>query len=229
MFVCIDPGHAASTPGKRSFDEALREYEFNRDVAKRLKKHLERHGVKTMFSCDLDTPKDISLSERCKTANNAKADLFVSIHANAFGTAWNDANGWEIFYCKGSSRGKILAECIQKESIPFLSLRNRGIKTDGLYVTKHTKMPAVLVEHGFYSNYSEMQLLLSDEFREKCAVADAKGILAYGGIEWIDNTANKDDVEIIKDKIGLEQQTIEYLQAYKYGKELIAKIAKAVK
>lgn len=229
MLICIDPGHCEQTAGKRSFDGQLREYEFNRNVAKRLKKHLERHGIKTMYSCDIDTPKDTSLGTRCRTANNAKADLFVSIHANAYGTSWNDANGWEIFYCKGSSRGKILAECIQRESIPFLGLKNRGIKTDGLYVTKHTKMPAVLIEHGFYSNYSEMQLLLTDEFREKCAVADAKGILSYLGIAWTDNTANNDDIEIIKNKIGLEQQTIEYLQAYKYGKELIQKIANAVK
>lgn len=229
MLICIDAGHGEQTPGKRSFDDALREYEFNRDVAKRLKKHLERHGIKTLYSCDIETPKDISLGNRCKTANNAKADLFVSIHANAFGTAWNDANGWEIFYCKGSTKGAQLAEFIKKESIPFLGLKNRGIKTNSLYVTKHTKMPAVLIEHGFYSNYSEMQLLLTDKFREKCAIADAKGILAYLGIPWIDNTANNDDVEIIKNKIGLEQQTIEYLQAYKYGKELIKKIANAVK
>lgn len=229
MLVCIDPGHYENEAGKRSFDGQLREYEFNRDVAKRLKKHLERHGVKTMYSCDIDVKTRISPLERCKTANKAQADLFVSIHANAFGTAWNDANGWEIFYHKGSSRGKILAECIQKESIPFLGLRDRGLKTNPFTVTKHTNMPAVLIEHGFYSNYSEMQLLLTDEFREKCAIADAKGILSYLGIAWIDNTANNDDIEIIKNKIGLEQQTIEYLQAYKYGKELIQKIANAVK
>lgn len=232
MLICIDAGHAKNTAGKRSFDGALLEYEFNRDVAKRLKIHLERHGIKTMFSCDLDTEKDISLSTRCSTANNAKADLFISIHANAYGKTWNSANGWEIFYCEGSTNGKRLAECIQAESIPFLGLRDRGIKTNSLYVTKHTTMPAVLVEHGFYTYYSEMQLLLTAEFREKCAVADAKGLLKYLGIAWIENTAetaNNDDIEVIKNKIGLEQQTIEYLQAYKYGKELIEKIANAVK
>lgn len=232
MLICIDAGHAKNTAGKRSFDGSLLEYEFNRDVAKRLKNHLERHGIKTMFSCDLETEKDISLGTRCKTANNAKADLFISIHANAYGKEWNSANGWEAFYFKGSSTGKKLAECIQAESIPFLGLRNRGIKTDSLYVTKHTKMPAVLVEHGFYTNYTEMQTLRTSAFREKCAIADAKGILSYLGMPWKETTAetaNNDDIAIIKNKIGLEQQTIEYLQAYKYGAELIRKIANAVK
>lgn len=189
MKVCIDAGHAKNTPGKRSFDSSLLEYEFNRDIAKRLKYHLERHGVKTMYSCDIETATDISLSSRCKTANDAKADLFVSIHANAFGTDWNTANGWEIFIYKGSTKGKALAEAIRKESISLLGLKDRGIKSDSLYVTGNTNMPAVLIEHGFYTNKEECAKLKDTNFREKCAIADAKGILAYFGIAWLDEKA----------------------------------------
>lgn len=184
MLVCIDAGHAENTAGKRSFDGSLREYEFNRSVAKKLKYHLERHGVKTIFSCDLDTPVDISLAKRCAVANNAKADLLVSIHANAHTT--KTANGWEIFHCKGSTEGAKLAEAIRKESISLLGLKDRGVKTDSLYMTKHTKMTAVLIEHGFYTNDKELALLKSDDFREKCALADARGILNYLGMKWID-------------------------------------------
>ena len=75
--ICIDPGHAASTAGKRSPDGSLREYEFNRAVARRLAYHLERHGIKTMYSCDIDLEADASLDSRCKAANNAGADLFI--------------------------------------------------------------------------------------------------------------------------------------------------------
>ena len=45
LVVCIDPGHGVTTGGKRSPDESLREYEFNRDVAYRLKALLEAQGV----------------------------------------------------------------------------------------------------------------------------------------------------------------------------------------
>ena len=193
--VCIDPGHAKNTPGKRSFDGSLREYEFNREVALWLKYHLERHGVKTMYSCNVETDTDVSLSARCKTANNAKADLFVSIHANAFGITWNSANGWEVFTYKGSAKGKKLAESIRKESIALLKLKDRGIKTDSLYVTKHTKMPAVLIEHGFYTNKEECAKLKDTEFRKKCAVADAKGILAYLGMPWKEEAAESTKTE----------------------------------
>ena len=209
MKVCIDPGHAKNTLGKRSFDEKLLEYEFNRVVASLLKSQLERHGVKTMYSCDIETATDISLANRCKAANDAKADLFVSIHANAFGTTWNSANGWEIFTYKGSVNGKKLAEAIRKESIALLKLKDRGIKTDSLYVTKHTKMPAVLIEHGFYTNKEECEKLKSAEFRKKCAIADAKGILAYLGMAWKEESTETKKWYIRVEHFSTEQQAKE--------------------
>ena len=242
MLVCIDPGHAQSTAGKRSFDGSLREYEFNRVVALWLKYHLERHGVKTIYSCDVNTTKDISLTERCRTANNAKADLFISIHANAYGATWNSANGWEIFHHKNSTKGKRLAEAIHKAAVPvtknnvrtlqFLDLTDRGIKTADFTVLTKTSMPSVLIEHGFYTNTEECAKLKSIEFRKKCAIADAKGILNYLGIAWKEDTAETEinnEIAILKNKVGLTDETIKYLQTYKYGTELIHKIAKAVK
>ena len=232
MLVCIDPGHAQSTAGKRSFDGSLREYEFNRVVALWLKYHLERHGVKTIYSCDVNTTKDISLTERCRTENNATADLFISIHANAHGLTWNRANGWEIYHHENSANGKRLAEAIRKTSILALGLRDRGIKTNTFTVLTKTAMPSVLIEHGFYTNIEECAKLKSLEFRKKCAIADAKGILNYLGIAWKEDgaeTAINDEISTLKNKIGLADETIEYLRAYKYGAELIHKIAKAVK
>ena len=191
MKVCIDAGHAKNTAGKRSPDGTLREYEFNRYVAKRLKYHLERHGVQTLYSCDIETDVDISLSERCALANSSGADVFVSIHANAHGNGaeWTSGNGWEIFIYKGSTKGKAIAEAIRKESISLLGLKDRGVKTDSLYVTGNTNMPAVLIEHGFYTHKEECAKLKDSAFREKCAIADAKGILAYLGIAWLDEKA----------------------------------------
>lgn len=202
MSVCIDAGHSKNTAGKRSFDGTLREYEFNRAVAKRLKYHLERHGVKTIYSCDLDTPEDVSLTTRCKTANREKVDLFVSIHANAYGTDWNSANGWEIYHAENSTKGKALAEAIHKESVPFLGLRDRGIKTNDFAVLIKTTMPAVLIEHGFYTNAEECAKLKDTEFREKCAIADAKGILNYLGIVWVEETPKDTSGKLYRVQVG---------------------------
>lgn len=181
--ICLDPGHAASTAGKRSFDGTLREFEFNRAVAKRLGYHLRRHGIKTMYSCDIEQEIDVNVVERCSAANTAKADLFISIHANAYGTDWNSANGWEIYYTKGSEMGKKIAEAIHAQSIK-LGLTDRGIKTGDWYVIKYTNMPAVLIEHEFMTNKETVEKLKSQEWREKWAVADAKGTLDHLGIPW---------------------------------------------
>ncbi len=92
-------------------------------------------------------------------------------------------------------------------------------------------MPAVLIEHGFYTNKEECTKLKSIEFRKKCAIADAKGILNYLGIAWVEDEAEiqkNNEIETLKNKVGLADETIEYLQAYKYGAELVHKIAKAV-
>lgn len=180
--ICIDAGHGANTAGKRSPDGMLLEYEFNRDVARRLKDILVRHGVEVVLTCGDDY--DIPLQQRCDIANQLKVDYFISIHANAFGTDWNDAKGWEIYVVAKGGRAEELAEAIHEYSIAELGLKDRGVKTANFYVLRNTNMPAVLIEHGFYTNKAECELLKDSDFRQKCAVADAKGILDFLDINY---------------------------------------------
>lgn len=188
MKICIDAGHCKLTPGKRAFDGSFFEWEFNYDVSNRIVKHLDRHKIVSYVQYVENSNPKAELNTRIKNINIAKPDLIVSIHANAFGTSWNSANGWEIFCSEPSnknSKGTKLAELIQKHS-KALGLANRGIKNAhgvaGIVVS--TKSPAVLIEHGFYTNQTELAKLKSNSFREQCAIADAKGILEYLGIEW---------------------------------------------
>lgn len=180
--VCIDPGHGKTTPGKRAFDESFFEYEFNRDVSWRLRKILVNQGLNAFLTAPFD--EDVSLQTRCDIEDLMGADIFVSIHANAYGSDWNDANGWGVFHHTGSAKGRDLALCVQVESIPYLGLRDRGVKPENFFVLKNTKSPAILIEHGFFTNRNELAILKISEFREKCAVADAKGVMRYFGLEW---------------------------------------------
>lgn len=189
MKICIDSGHCRLTPGKRSFDESFFEYEFNYDISNRIKQHLERHGLDVWVQYIENAAPRVELNKRITTVNENKPYLLISIHANAYGKDWNKANGWEI-YCYApenkSKEGTKLAYAIHDYSIKMLRLRDRGIKdAKGVagIVTK-TTCPAVLIEHGFYTNKEELKKLKNDEFREKCAIADAKGILQYLGIRW---------------------------------------------
>ncbi|MHC1722584.1 MAG: N-acetylmuramoyl-L-alanine amidase [Aminipila sp.] len=180
LVVVLDPGHGEATAGKRSPDGSLREYEFNRAVANKMKNILEAQGVEVILTANDDS--DPSLSERCEKANTSDADIFVSIHANAFGNGseWTSANGWEMYYFQGSVLGKQLAQAISDSNFPQIGIYNRGIKTtSNLYVIKNTYIPAVLIEHGFFTNAKEVELLKSDEWRDRAASYNAEGIMKF--------------------------------------------------
>lgn len=178
LVVMIDPGHGITTAGKRSFDESLMEYEFNRDVANRLGTILEANGIEVKYT--VTSNDDVSLKDRCAISNASDADIFVSIHANAFGTTdWNKINGWETYIYREGGYAEELAKEIEKASIPSLGLANRGVKDSDFYVVKYTNVPAVLIEHGFYTNLEELEKLKSSEFRQQLAEADAEGIINF--------------------------------------------------
>ncbi|HXH24448.1 MAG TPA: N-acetylmuramoyl-L-alanine amidase, partial [Vicinamibacterales bacterium] len=79
--VVIDPGHGGDDAGVRAAG-GLDEKELTLDVARRLRGLLEaRLGLRVLLTRDDD--RTLGLDERAAVANNNKADLFVSLHANA--------------------------------------------------------------------------------------------------------------------------------------------------
>ena len=185
MKIAIDDGHGMETAGKRtpafSDGSVMRENEFNRAVVAYLHDELIRNGFSVVLTAPEDT--DTSLATRVQRANDAHADYFISVHANAFGNGWNDANGVESFvYAQNDAKTTGLARCIQHELIQATGLRDRGVKENPtLYVLRKTTMPAVLCECGFMTNAAEAKLLKSDAYRKKCATSICKGICAFVG------------------------------------------------
>lgn len=79
--VVIDPGHGGADNGVKGASGAL-EKDITLDVARRLKGAIEsRLGLRVLLTRDAD--RDVPIDERSALANNNKADLFVSLHANA--------------------------------------------------------------------------------------------------------------------------------------------------
>lgn len=112
-------------------------------------------------------------------ANAWDADLFVSIHCNA--SPDGDARGTETYYYEYSDKSKRLARLIQNRILDAIPTLDRGIKDKiggdfDVYVTKYTKMPAVLVETAFIDNYVDARILVDfeDEFARAiaCAITD---------------------------------------------------------
>ena len=91
--IVIDPGHGGKDPGAVG-KSGLYEKTVVLDVSKRLKNELEEQGIDVVMTRDTDV--FIRLGERARIANRNKADLFVSVHANANRRSW--INGFEV-YC----------------------------------------------------------------------------------------------------------------------------------
>jgi N-acetylmuramoyl-L-alanine amidase len=81
--VAIDPGHGGEDEGAHSFGvDGAKEKDITLAVARRLKTMIEgRLGVRVLLTREDD--RAVSLDRRTSLANNNKADLFISIHANA--------------------------------------------------------------------------------------------------------------------------------------------------
>jgi len=92
--IVVDAGHGGQEEGARGPDGTL-EKNVTLGVARRLKAALEaRLGVRVILTRDGDAT--VGLDERAAVANNNKADLFVSLHANA--SVRGSAVGAEVFY-----------------------------------------------------------------------------------------------------------------------------------
>ena len=94
--VVIDPGHGGHDVGTHG-PSGLYEKDVVLDVAKRLGSLVEeRLGSEVIYTRDDDT--FIPLEERTQIANDHKADLFLSIHANS--SPYRTAAGVETYYLR---------------------------------------------------------------------------------------------------------------------------------
>lgn len=179
--IILDAGHGYNTPGKRTSDGKMREWEFNNAVALLARELFKKYqNVEVTFTHDVSGKTDVKLEKRTQFANRYGADLFVSIHANGHGNGkeWTDANGIETFVFTSKPKEALeLANKIQENLIQATGLKNRGVKTADFWVLKDTDMTAVLIENGFMTNEKEAALLKSEAYRIKCAKAIVEGIV----------------------------------------------------
>ena len=176
FYVVIDPGHGGPDSGAIGIG-GLRETDVVLDVSKIVTNILRKKGVKVKMTRTNEI--DLDLGPRVSMANNTKADIFVSIHANASVGKKRNINGLETFYYSGW-KGRLLAEKIQKQIIKVSpGSPDRGVRRGSYFVIKQTNMPAVLVEIGFVTGKLDGSRLSKDMHRERVAYAIARGILEY--------------------------------------------------
>ena len=116
FIVVIDPGHGGRDPG--AIGKRGKEKNINLSVALKLGKLIQNNckDVSIVYTRDKDT--FVGLDKRAQIANNAKADLFISIHTNSVARG-RTVRGTET-YTLGLHRTEDNLEVAKKENAVIL-------------------------------------------------------------------------------------------------------------
>jgi N-acetylmuramoyl-L-alanine amidase len=124
--IVLDPGHGGDEQGTKG-QGGLLEKDVTLDVGRRLRNAIEgRLGIRVLLTRDDDrlVPPD----ERASVANNNKADLFISLHANS--SPNRGVKGAEVYYLSlegFSAESRKLAESPDTTAVPILGGGSRNI------------------------------------------------------------------------------------------------------
>ncbi len=233
--VFIGVGHGGSDSGAVGY---IVEKEANLVMALACRDYLTAHGVEVRMSRTKD--EEDPINEEVRECNAYNPDLAIDVHNNSGG-----GDGFEVYHTLNGGTGKVLAQNIEKQVIK-IGQNSRGCKTrqgqrgDYYAFVRDTKCPAVICEGVFVDTKADAAQAGTKEKQQEFGIAYAKGILDTLGIKYDTSTAKPAEptkpqdpevqaaIEKIQTKAGLEEKTIEYLLAYKYGEQLVKKLAEAM-
>lgn len=181
MKVFLNPGHAPGgipDTGAKNAETGLRECDVAKNIADLVEKYLVAAGVEVVGNVQSDNlyyDSDYHQPCVCAEANASGADIFVSIHCNAFDC---EAHGTETYAYASGGEGEKLAGCINNQIVDALGTLDRGVKYRQDYIVlKHTDMTAVLVETAFIDSDIDEPLLRAKQ--DDFARAIARGVTDY--------------------------------------------------
>ena len=208
LIIVLDPGHGSTDNGSSGKLNGKTYYEkdLNNMVTAHLYDSLAQYAGVKVYLTRYDDSKP-SLMTRSVTAGKLGADLMISLHMNALDNA-DYYGGSEIYVHsgnylpEGAKATKAIATDILKGFEQF-GLKNRGVKTklidndkyymydNGQYADYYgviryatmVRVPAMIIEHGYMSNKSDLEFLSKSENLKKLADKTAEAVAKYYGLE----------------------------------------------
>ncbi|MCL2062686.1 MAG: N-acetylmuramoyl-L-alanine amidase [Firmicutes bacterium] len=180
--VVVDAGHGGRDGGVSGKTTGVKESDINLAIAKSLRHFLERNGYTVimtrqnsdgLYGMNTQNRKLKDMEARRKIIEDAKPDIVVSIHQNAFPSP--TVKGPQVFYAPNSEQGKTAAQTMQNVLNASLGAA-RTPKTGDFFILQCSSYPSLLVECGFLSNPEEERLLITAAYQEKAAYAIYSGI-----------------------------------------------------
>lgn len=218
--VVFDIGHGSDTypPSKGIIlpdGSSFAEHSFNAKVGMRAKELAEYNGFEVLLSQQPNAP-DTPLKQRSTwiNAEHRKKPIIclMSFHANASSNP--TASGWGVLYWYSSTNGKKLAQLWAKYAEEMLPIGKWGTglweskpnSWSNMHILRETIMPAILIEHFFFTNYDELKKCNTPEFIELAAQVAVKALCEYAGTKY---KYDKTDEAIGTPIMGKPQATIE--------------------
>lgn len=154
--VVIDAGHGGKDPGGRRIS-GMKEKDINLAVAKELRTLLEKEGffdVLMVRTSDVFVP----LASRSEFANRHKADIFISLHANA--TRRSTEHGFEIYFMSENASDPMAAEVADYEN-SVLDLEDESSRPDPAAMLLHS-----LARNEYLNEGSQLAAFVTREFEK---------------------------------------------------------------
>lgn len=184
--IFIDQGHNPQNPNAGAEGNGLREQDITYEVGSLLAGLLNANSAfeaqtsRTYPEEQLGESTTTSLQTRVNRANSWGADYFISIHCNA--STITSASGSEAYVYRLGNDATVFAEYMLVGLHNATGLENRGVQQNsGLFVLRHTYMPAVLLEIGYITNLDDAFLMRTDP--QAFARGIYNGIVAYFGLD----------------------------------------------
>lgn len=120
--IVLDPGHGGEDAGSRG--ASVVEKDLTLLIARRVKAAIEnRLGIRVLMTRDSD--ETLAVDRRAAFANHNKADLFISLHANA--SVRSTARGAQVLTLDVSNYPKLAADSAAPRTVPLLGGGTRVI------------------------------------------------------------------------------------------------------
>jgi N-acetylmuramoyl-L-alanine amidase len=171
--VVIDPGHGGPDRGMAA--HGLDEASVAEDLAARVEGRLTATGVTSYLTRGASLARPLDDYSRAAFANDAGANLLVSLHCDAHANA--TASGVATYYYGNdrfgaySAIGEQFAGLIQREIVARTDLVDLRWHPKTWDLLRYTRMPAVRVEVGYVTNPGDAARLADPAFRDVVAEA----------------------------------------------------------
>ena len=176
LTIVVDPGHGGKDPGAPG-RRGLPEKQIVLMIANQLADELRDCGARVIQTRRGDSY--VSLDARVAISNRYRADLFISIHADAAPNL--SAMGTTLYIKKKPFSTTLKIANSINRALREAGLESRGERREDFRVLKNNPRPAVLVECGYLTNANEATKLNSSWYQNKIARTITRGVAEYFG------------------------------------------------